>query len=261
MSSPADDEKPHHGLGVQDSVPAGTSPFQSGISMPGTATARWLERPSLEYQHAFDLCATEVRRAGGPAAVLASSPFYARELLKRLDGIEAQLVPLGDWSPLPVGFGTLLGPELELPDSQTLQRAERGVKTAVWATPDTKSGRQVLDRLGSMLLPRGGLYVIVSGWLARFLPEWQAGDGLRSERPAGLRRTTRWLRQAGFIVEAQYGFHGPASTVWGLASRLMSRLGRLDWSDRCHFRMRAKYVVGGWQAIWTPVSVSVARRQ
>ena len=229
--------------------------------MPGTGTALWLERPSLEYQHAFDLCAVHVHRSSGPVAVLASSPFYARELLKRLDGVEAQLVPIGGWGASAGDIGTLLGPELELPESQALRPAELEAKAAVWATPDGKSAQQVLDRIGPMLPPGGKLYVIAAGWLARFLPEWKADDGLRSERRLGLRRTTGWLRQAGFIIEAQYGFHGPSSTLWGLAARLMARLGRVGWSDRCHFRMRAEYVVGGWQAIWTPVSVSVARRQ
>ena len=41
-----------------------------------------LERPSLEYQHAFDQCAVDCHRVGGPVAVIASSAFYARELLK-----------------------------------------------------------------------------------------------------------------------------------------------------------------------------------
>ena len=56
----------------------------------------WWERPSLEYQHAFDLCAVEVCRDGGEVAVFASSPFYARELLKRFAGKRVRLVSVGN---------------------------------------------------------------------------------------------------------------------------------------------------------------------
>lgn len=46
--------------------------------------SRFLIRPSLEYQHVFDICAAQVQHCGAPAALRASSSFYARELLKRM---------------------------------------------------------------------------------------------------------------------------------------------------------------------------------
>jgi hypothetical protein len=220
-----------------------------------------VQRPSLEYQHAFDLCAVEVHRIRGPVAVFASSPFYGREVLKRLEGCEAGLVPMGGWISSEGDMRRLLGPEVEPPDVQTLESMKQQVKAAVWAEPEREHGEQALNRISQALLPGGRLYVIVSGWPARFLPEWRQVGGGSSERPAGLWRTSRRLRQGGFRVETLYGFHGPVSVLWGYASRCMTHLGRGDWADRCHFKMRAEYVAGRWQALWAPVSVAVARRR
>lgn len=220
-----------------------------------------MERPSLEYQHAFDLCAVEVHRIDRPVAVFASSPFYARELLKRLGTCETALVPIGGWSSSPTSIGELLGPEVEDANVQTLERLNIQTKTVMWAEPEREGGEQVLKRINQMLFPGGHLYTIASGWLARFLPEWQHHDDRPGERPAGLWQTTKWLRQGGFTVEAMCGFHGPKSIIWGYAFRLMERLGRSDLADRCLFKMRAVYVVSGRQAMWTPVSVILTRKR
>jgi len=218
-------------------------------------------RPSLEYQHAFDICAVEVHRTGGPVAVFAGSPFYARELLKRLDGCKAVLVPIGDWSSSSASIGELLGPEVEHPNFETLERLDVHAKTAVWAEPEREGGERVLKRINQMLFPGGHMYVIASGWLARFLPEWQHNDNRPGQWPVGLRQAVKWLRQGGFAVEALYGFHGPASILWGYAFRLLERLGRGDLADRCLFQMRAKYVVSGWPVFCAPVGIAVAQKQ
>jgi hypothetical protein len=220
-----------------------------------------VERPSLEYQHAFDLCAVEAHRIDRPVAVFASSPFYARELLKRLGGCEAWLVPTGSWSSSSTNIDELLSPEVKDANVQTLERLDVQTKTVMWAEPEQESSEQVLKHIHQMLLPSGHLYVIASGWLARFLPEWRGHDDPPGEHPVGLRRTTRWLQQSGYRIEAMYGFHGPMSILWGYAFRLMERLGRGDLADRCLFKMRAGYVVNHWQAMWTPVSVIFARKQ
>jgi len=243
-------------------LPCPTAPQPLGTSAPlHPCSPAPLLRPSLEYQHAFDLCAVEAHREGGPVAVFASSPFYARKLLKRLDGCEATLVPIGGWSSSSANIGELLGPEVEHPDVQILESLDVQAKAAVWAEPERESSRQVLKHVHQVLLPGGHLYVIASGWLARFLPEWKRDDGLPGERPVGLRQTITSLRQGGFTVEALYGFHGPESILWGYAFRLMERLGRGDLADRCLFKMRAEYMVSGQQAMWTPVGVTLARKR
>ncbi|MGA9349014.1 MAG: hypothetical protein WBW48_09445 [Anaerolineae bacterium] len=220
-----------------------------------------VERPSLEYQHAFDLCAVEVHRIDRPVAVFASSPFYARELLKRLDGCEFRLVPTGDWSSSSASIGELLGPEVEHPSVQALESLNVQAKAIVWAEPEREGGEQVLKRINQMLFSGGHLYTIASGWLARFLPEWRCNDDRPGEHPVGLWQTTKWLRQGGFTVQALYGFHGPVSILWGYAFRLMGRLSLGDLADRCLFKMRAEYVVSGGQALRVPVGVAVARRK
>jgi hypothetical protein len=230
------------------------------VSRRQADSSRWLgERPSLEYQHAFDLCAVEAHRTGGPVAIFTSSPFYARELLKRLDGCEVWLVPTGNWSSSGEDIGKLLSPEVEHPNIETLNRLSIEAEAAVWAEPERESGEQILTHIHRMLLPGRHLYVIASGWLARFLPEWQRNEDRPGERLVGLRQTTKWLRQSGFTIEARYGFHGPVSILWGYAFRMMERLGRGDLADRCLFKMRAEYVVSGWQAFWVPVGLAVAR--
>jgi hypothetical protein len=232
------------------------------VSRSGTDGSRWsVERSSLEYQHAFDLCAVEVHRTGGPVVVLAGSPFYARELLKRLGGREAWLVPAGTWASSGENMGKLLGPEVEHPNVETLKRLNIETKTVVWAEPERGSGQQFLTHIHRTLLPGGHLYVIASGWPARFLPEWRRNDDRPGEHPVGLRQTRKWLRRSGLTVEALYGFHGPVSILWGYAFRLMERLGRGDLADRCLFKMRAEYVVRGRQAMWAPVSVTLVSKR
>ncbi len=209
--------------------------------------SRWsATRPSLEYQHAFDLCAVEVHRTEGPVALFASSPFYTREMLHRLRGCNVTLVPLGDWD--------AAGIDLAVP-AQDVQAG-----AVVWAGPEHGNGEQMLERIDRALLPGGRLCIVASGWLARFLPEWQRDADRPGQRPAGLRRIAGWLRRSGLVVESVRGFHGLESTLWGYASRLASAIGRPDLADRCHFQMRATYAVSGWQARWTPVQVVVAHK-
>jgi hypothetical protein len=219
-----------------------------------------VERPSLDYQHAFDLCAVEVHRHSGAVAVFASSPFHARELLKRLNGSATALVPTGTWRSSAGDSDQWLGPEVRVPAVRTLEAIEPPLQTIVWAEPEMETGQQVMRRIGHLLRADARLCVVVSDWLAAFLPEWRGQKGQPARRPAGLRRTYTWLRQAGFEVEQVSAFHGPQSIAWGYASRFMLRLGRGDWADRCHFQMRAQYTVYGWQGLLSPVSVVVAKR-
>jgi len=223
--------------------------------------AWWVERPSLEYQHAFDLCAVEVHRVQGPVAVFASRPFFAREVLKRLTGCEAALVPIGSWGSSREDVGGLLGPEADAPVVRMAECARLQVRSVVWVEPQQQGGERALDHIRRILPPDGKVCVIVSGWLARFLPEWRQVERRLAEPPAGLWWTFQRLRQAGLRVETLHGFHGLSSILWSYAWRGLARLGRDDWADRCHFQMRAQYAVSGLQAFTTPVGVGIARWQ
>lgn len=219
-------------------------------------------QPSLEYQHAFDLCAVEVHRTEGPITVFASSPFYARELLKRLEDRMAVLVALGEWQPRASDLRQWLGIEI---DPSAFSLASPHLRSyahcAIWAEPEWIGGAQALCNIRETLLPGAKLYVICSGWLARFLPEWQQSHNRPSEHPIGLRQAISWLRHSDFAMEALYGFHGPQSIFWGYASRWMESLGRGNLADRCLFQMRATYVVHGWQAFLAPVGLACAQWQ
>ena len=215
----------------------------SDRSPPGAAWS--VARPSIEYQHAFDCCAVELNRTGGPVAVLASSPFYARELLKRVSGRDAWLVPTSGWHASSAGIEAHLGPEIDSSSVHWAPASDLGVSAAVWAEPERDRVEQTLASIQQRLAPDGPLCVVLAGWLARFLPERERRGSLPEFRPAGMRRTVGWMRRAGFRIEASYGFHGLVSIAWGYLARLLEYVGRADLADRCLYWMRAKYVVGG----------------
>lgn len=217
-------------------------------------------RPSLEYQHAFDLCAVEVQRAGGPVQVIAGSPFYARELLKRFDSRTSVLFPA--WNPnlSTEELADSLGEEAVWAGLQSGLSARAQAGAVVWAEPEMQDAERFAGEISRALQPGARLCVVASGWLARYLPERQRLVDRPAGHPAGLRRTRYWLRRAGLTIEAAYGFHGPMSMLLGYASGLAGRLRRPDLADRCHFGMRAHFSVSGWQAFWAPVGVLVAAR-
>jgi len=221
-----------------------------------------ITRPGLEYQYACDLCAVQVHRTGGPVAPFASGPFYARALLKRLEGSQIVFCPVGKWGDESRDDWGALSPEVTWERIELIEPASKvvplSVSDAIWAEPERGDGRATLETIRQKLHPTGRLWVITSGGLSRFLPEWRRAEDRPARDPAGRRQTLRWLRQSGFRVQSQYGFHGPVSIFWGYASRLMECLGRGDLADRCLFRMRAGYSVSGGQTLWVPVGVSLA---
>jgi hypothetical protein len=245
---------------VEPSAAYGPDGLQRIDHQPSRLPGWWVERPSLEYQHAFDVCAVEVRRRGGEVAVFANSTFYARELLKRLQGMQVRLFPVGNWSSHGQGVQSGFGPQMDSSGSPARGTSRPWLRSVVWAEPEWEKGQRELAWLGRMFLPGGNLYVISSSWLSRFLPEWTRRDDRPAQRRAGFLHTKAWLRRAGFVLEGLYGFHGPESILWGYTSRWMARLGRGDWADRCHSRMRAGYVVSGWQSLLAPVVLAEAKR-
>jgi hypothetical protein len=162
--------------------------------------------------------------------------------------------------------------EMDLPVSEetllSIDALDVKTRAVVWAEPEPRYQAQVLSAVQRILLPGGRLYVITSNGLAGILPEWQQSDSnlrlnLRAlvaesrpaRHPAGLRQTLARLRKAKFMIEHLYGFRGPMSVFWAAMYYAAGYLGRQDWADRFHFRMRREYVVEGAGAMWTPVSV------
>ncbi len=195
--------------------------------MGGRGTPISAERPSLEFQHVFDLCAVEARRVGGTGVVVSGGHFYGPELKRRLEGLEV------------------------------VEGIEDGCGWAVWAPPAGEDGAVVAAALRGALVPGARLYVVAAGLTAAALPEWER----REVRLARLWRVKRWLRRAGLRVERVYGFHGPLSAAWGYLSRPLERLGRPDLADRALFRMRADYATEGWRVAFAPLAVVVARSE
>ncbi|MBN1954927.1 MAG: hypothetical protein JW900_07735 [Anaerolineae bacterium] len=209
-----------------------------------------VERPSLEYQHAFDLCAMGVYPVAGRVAILTSSDFCAAQMMERVGEADCHSTK-NDRAEIQA---------VTVPKTEPVGAHGRAPLHIVWAEPQGVGDERVLAAIQQALLPEGRLWVIVSGWLARALPEWRAGDP-PAARPGGIRRTVRLVRRHGFDVEAVYGFHGPAAIFWGVVSRPMGWIGRHDLADRCLFRMRANYVAVGKSATLAPVGVITARKE
>ena len=222
-----------------------------------------VERPSLEYQHAFDLCAVEVHRAKEPVVVFASSPFYARELLRRLGGCEPMFLPVGDWMLSVASAQSALGPEVAWEHLGGGEEAREPVvvPVAVWAEPEQKNGERVLWQIDQRLSPGGRLFVIVTGPLARIQPVHQMDGNQPADSAAGVNRVTRWIRQKKLALIALYGLYGPESFLWGILAKLALYLRRPDLADCCYFKMRERLVVTGWQARWSTLILLVARKR
>jgi hypothetical protein len=241
-----------------------------------------LRRPSLEYRHAFDLCAEAAHKHSLAPVLIATSPFYVYELTKRLSDCQTKLIlartgaaeegsPYEEGETMEENLRYWVESETDLPlcmaELSTLETLDVKTRAVVWAEPEPQYHARILKVIRRMLLPGGELYVISSNGLAGILPEWQQvgskhiGNTSRpAQHPAGLRQTLIYLRKTGFTIERLYGFRGPLSVFWAGMYYLAGYLGRQDWADRFHFKMRTEYVVQGAAALWTPVSVAYAYR-
>jgi hypothetical protein len=220
--------------------------------------------PGLEYQHAFDMCAVGACQTRHSLAVVVSSPFYARDILRRLPVAQfqqVQMVLTGNARAL-AGSDTLLQAGARASSRvRIVPHLDSPVARVVWAEPEQRESEHISHALRSRLLPDGSLYIISSGALVRFLPEWHAAGPRPAQQPSGMVRTLRLLRRNHLAIRAVYGFHGPVSIGWGYSGRLLNRLRRSDLADRCQVAMRAAYVVQGWQAFFAPVCVIVAAQR
>jgi hypothetical protein len=226
--------------------------------MPGwgwNVPEAWLQRPSLAYRSAFDLCAALSSCSRGPTAVLTSSRFYARELLRRLEGqillhfprdsgsgeseTQIALGPEVDWSRVHVALAMA---EVRTSEPNTL----------IWAEPERGTWQAILGDFQQSRPP--AILILGTTRLRRLLPEWQDSGYPPALSPFGsTMRIIRALYRAGYAVQDIYGFHRPRSLLWGTLSRIPAVLGRDDLVDRCFAAMRRDYLVRGWQARWAPV--------
>jgi hypothetical protein len=133
---------------------------------------------------------------------------------------------------------------------------------AVWIEPLATTWAAELTSV-ALQLPVGAiLAVIVSQPLARIVPERR----MWSAQSLGMRLVGRYklwwaLRQAGFTLDATYGFHSVASIVLGQLSLQAVRWDRPDLGDRLHFLARLRYCVRGPTTALATVALLVARKK
>jgi hypothetical protein len=206
-------------------------------------TTAWLQAPSLAWRYAFDHCAVELARDAGPVALFASTPFYARELVRR---ISSAVVPCPTCEPgsASAEFLAAAGPELR-PEHVGLADASdsgmhRRLGAIVWAEPENGTWQGVADQVAWLAAPGATLCILG-----------------RTARLHSLVR--RRLQSLGFRLENCYGFQGPLSLALGMASRLPAQFGRDDLVDRCYAAMRQRLVVRGPQARWSSVWMLTGR--
>ncbi len=218
-----------------------------------------LKRPSLEYRHAFDICAVGAHRSNGRVLIFASSLLYTQEILKRLADCQTALVARRYNSILFGDARANLGPEISPSVSSLLLENTSGpVQTIVWAEPELPDGVATAKNIEKLLLPGGQLFVISSGWLARLLPEWRHSIDAPARHPTGFLRMANWVQHAGLKITATYGMRDVKSFLMGVLAGQLHKLKRKDLAYRLYLRIRETLVVSGPAARWSPVVVLIA---
>lgn len=203
-----------------------------------------LDRPSLEYWHAFDYCAGQASQSKRPMTLLASSQFYARHFEDRLLESDLSIVDTTNWSQ----------------DTQSnvipLVNWQPQAGVWIWAEPSRGSLHTIANHWRQIAANDSQLLIVTSGWLAKRLPEWQTAP-YPTIAPTSTNDLRSALQPEGAHLVAVYGFHGPVSIVYGVAATLLSQRKQLAWSDRFIYAMRKAYTVQGWQAQFAPVQVRI----
>jgi hypothetical protein len=213
----------------------------------------WLQPSGLVYQIAFDRCVMLAQPHKGSAWLLASNPFYARELLRRWSS-PVTLCPIGGWNQK-IGLPEVVGQDIVWQQVQVVAPESlsipASVKTIIWAEP-TKSDWQLqmtwlLDHLGSenrlIILGR-------TAGLRRFLPEQPEQVGEPAYLSALMAMLQRQEPQRPYIT---YGFHAPLSLLGGIMARIPVIMKRDDLVDRVLAFVRRYIVCQGRQALRSPV--------
>lgn len=216
----------------------------------------YLQRPSPEYEQAFDLAAARLNSASGPALVVVSSPANGVEFLKRcakpldfaiMPGFDARgfVTDAAAWAWGPVRAVSLL----EIDEQYTAM---------CWAEPEGPSAQAVALQLRAKSAACATLDVVASSALRRLLPIWRQGR-TPALQPISPRQAARCLIRAGWRAENTAAFHGPRSVVWSRLAQLAAVFNRPDWEDTCQFAMRSAYRETGWARVFAPLTLIRAR--
>lgn len=224
-------------------------------------TETWLRRTSLAYHAAFDFCASRAACTGGPTIVLASSVFYARELVRRVDG-EVSLYLTAAAGLETSEIRAAMGPEIDWGRIRLFQDLQPGVGAGMllWAEPERDTWPHT-QRFVTQLAPTVTQFCVLGTTpLRRVLREWQ-GDSLPARVPFGSSRPITRALSALYVETARYGFHNPWSLAWSFAGRFAAAIGRDDLVDRCSAAAQIALVVCGWKASWAPVWVVTGSKE
>lgn len=213
----------------------------------------WLQRPNIEYQLAYDLCAQQAAGAGGEAALIASTPFHARELTARLPA--TRLIAAPRWTP---------DTPLQTANLTELDQLDR-VDCIIWAEPTVSQLATVSATIDRALIAGGVLCVLVSGRLAGRLSEWRERRAPAldlAERAPGWAKTEQAVFAPGrWTVRQRVAFRGLNALAWDYAGQVAARLGRDDLADRCGVAMRASFVAPAWARSFSTIGVIVAEKR
>lgn len=208
-----------------------------------------LDRPSLDFQYIFDVCAMESRSF--PVLIHADHGFYAYELARRLTTHESTAL-LTIHSPLWILVSL---DQVVVLESDALINYTGQIKTFIWAEPTDSA---VLNSIKNILSPDAAIQVIISRRLAGMLTE--AREAIIPQARLGAKVISA-LRHAGFKVDRQLSFHGLLSIFWWQVANFCNRFNRPDLADRCWYKMRESFPANGWQTPLSAVSLLFVRKE
>ncbi len=219
-----------------------------------------MSSPGLEYRYALDWCAVMASRSGEAPTIFVSSPFYGVEFLQRFPEEKITLLTLPHTAErTPDGSMAAMQGENSFPFQNPFE-INKPQGCVIWAEPEVQNGHGMAKQIYQSLTVGGSLYLIVSGWLSQYLPEWKLKGTQPADTPARIFRTLAWLRQAGFSIQAVFGIRSPLSFFLGSLARGLARIGRNDLADGCYLKIRKSLIVRRRASYLSPVIVVAATK-
>lgn len=220
-----------------------------------------IERASLAYTFAFNWCAMEANKVTRRIVLLLSSDFYAQELIKRFDHLEGSVIFTKDLLlPYSKQSRSLNNAKQFQSDEHVFKVLLKGSPIVIWAEPELRNGKEIIEIIVDSLNPCERIYIITTGWLAQFMPEWSKIISRPAEYPARILRCKRWIRKAGFNIKAVYGFYSLPSFLLGVLAKNFNILGWKYFADRCYFLIRKKLFHSGFRAMCSQVYILVVEK-
>lgn len=192
--------------------------------------AEQMPRPSLAFQHAFDWLAVCLHHHRDRTGFFTCSLLAATELMNRRP--ETVFLEQGcSYEERKDGYSESLKEIGQFP-AESL--------AALGLVIPSTALELCLEQARSALRPSSSVHLVTNGPLARFLPDshWFLGAS-RDFSSSYIRRVAR---DAGYRITEELGIHGIPSVAWHYAAVVAETVGRTDWKDRFHVRMRERFV-------------------